>query len=70
MPLFQYACKKCRAESEILVRGSETPSCPKCGSDDLMKQLSVFNAVDGGKRKPVAPCGRPEGCPSGGCGLN
>ncbi|MDX9973571.1 MAG: zinc ribbon domain-containing protein [FCB group bacterium] len=70
MPLFQYSCKQCGAESEILVRGTEAPACPKCGSTKLEKQLSAFNAVSGKPSMPMAPCGAAKCCSGQACGLN
>jgi putative FmdB family regulatory protein len=40
MPLYTYACKKCDAQFELLVRSSDTPACPHCGSEDLQQQVS------------------------------
>jgi putative FmdB family regulatory protein len=70
MPLFQFTCKQCEAESEILVRGSEAPACPKCGSKKLLKQVSAFNAINGKPQAPMAPCGAPKCCSGGACGFN
>ncbi len=74
MPLFQYLCGNCETEAELLVRGEERPACPKCGSDNLVKQASRFNAMNGGakpKSQPTpAPCGMPQNCCGGVCGLN
>lgn len=39
MPLYTYRCTGCESEFETLVRGSETPSCPKCGSTALERQI-------------------------------
>lgn len=55
MPLFSYQCKSCGTLSEVLVRGSETPACPECGSTKLEKQMSLFAAVSGGSAEPA--CG-------------
>ena len=42
MPIFEYACKKCGKEFEALVRkNQDTPSCPKCKSEDLEKLIST-----------------------------
>ena len=74
MPLYEYACQKCRSEFEFLIRGSETPECPECGSQRLEKQLSVPAAhTAGGDPLPVcngpqAGCGMPQ-CGMGGCGM-
>lgn len=74
MPLFQFLCPNCEAETEMLVRGQDEPSCPKCGSAKLVKQASRFNALNGGgapKRDATpAPCGLPSCCGGGACGLN
>ena len=48
MPLFEYACKECDKEFELLVRGSETPECPSCHSTELQRRLSVFAAHTNG----------------------
>ena len=49
MPIFEYKCKACGNRFEFLQMAGETPSCPKCGSADLKKLLSRFNAsVQGG----------------------
>ena len=75
MPLFRYACDRCHAESELLIRGEAQPVCPKCGSAEIVRQASRFNAVNGGgnggKQAELAPCGMPSSCCRGGsCGLN
>ena len=42
MPIFEYVCKQCNHQFEVLVFGSEKPACPKCESKALTPQLSVF----------------------------
>ena len=42
MPIFEYECRDCHQQFEILVRSSTVPECPSCHSHDLEKQLSVF----------------------------
>lgn len=71
MPLFQYFCSSCETESEILVRGADAPKCPQCGSDSLVRQASMFNALNGGTKREMAPapCGMASCC-GGGCALN
>jgi putative FmdB family regulatory protein len=39
MPLYDYRCKVCDQAFELLIRVSETPVCPGCGSQDLIRQL-------------------------------
>ncbi len=60
MPLFTYSCKACGESAEILVRGSEEPACPSCGSKKLDKQPSAFAAVASSDSGPAIP----EGCRS------
>ena len=63
MPLFKYSCEKCHKESEILIRGEESPICPHCGSKKLTKQLAAFSAqVAHRKQVPSTSC-----CNAGGC---
>jgi putative FmdB family regulatory protein len=44
MPIYEFHCEACSADSEILVRSTEWKGtrCPKCGSTRLEKKLSVF----------------------------
>ncbi|MFN0019816.1 MAG: FmdB family zinc ribbon protein [Pirellulaceae bacterium] len=66
MPLYEYACKKCDKEFELLIRGSEQPECPTCHTTKLEKLLSVpAGHAAGSKSLPM--CGPP--MPQGGCGL-
>ena len=65
MPLYEYACRQCDAEFELLVRGEEKPACPRCGAEQLDKRLSVPAApAIGGSALPI--CAPPAS--SGGCG--
>ena len=71
MPIYEYACRGCGCQFEYLVRGAETPICPKCGQTELTKQFSASAAHTGGKKDPVCPvkdsCGATR-C-GGGCDL-
>ena len=44
MPIYEFHCQKCGADSELLIRSRrwEGTPCPKCGSTKLSKKLSVF----------------------------
>ncbi len=66
MPLYEYKCDKCHEQAELLVRGSETPKCPACGSVKLTKLLSVPAAHSHGSGGELPMC---QPMPSGGCGL-
>jgi putative FmdB family regulatory protein len=69
MPLFGYVCEKCDKRSEILIRGAETPVCPYCGSDRLVKQASAFAPMGASGAPSIPPgcescCSRRDGtCP-------
>jgi putative FmdB family regulatory protein len=76
MPLYEYHCRDCTTQFELLVRGQEIPHCPRCDSDRLEKQLSA--CATPGKagtelpmcepRLPVG-CGLPQ-CGMGGCAMD
>jgi putative FmdB family regulatory protein len=76
MPLFSYACGKCKMQSEVLVRSSsEQPVCPKCGSDDMSKQMSAITPVGASKRRvagsPICDDSACARCPgAGACQMN
>jgi putative FmdB family regulatory protein len=63
MPLYEYSCRDCDSQFELLVRGSEQPHCPECESDQLEKLLSAPAAHTTGSRDLPLPQ------PTGGCGL-
>ena len=70
MPIYGYDCNKCGHEFETLVRSSDTPTCPSCGSADLTKQLSLIASPAKGGRDPAPiSCGAGGGgcanCPAG-----
>ncbi|MGQ9606550.1 MAG: FmdB family zinc ribbon protein [Thermogutta sp.] len=69
MPLYEYECPNCGKRFEHLTREGEPPECPKCGSRQLTKLLSVASARVG-KSTDLPPCGTNFGCCGGGaCGL-
>jgi putative FmdB family regulatory protein len=41
MPIFEYSCKSCGREFEMLVRTGTTPACPECASTELERLLSL-----------------------------
>src|ERR1700691_537038 len=72
MPLFEYICKECEHEFEALVFGKQKAACPKCQSQKLEPQLSVFAVAaksrgtkSGADAQPSMPacgsCGDPRG---------
>ena len=45
MPLYEYHCKNCGEQTELLQKLSDTPekTCPACHKDTLEKQISSSN---------------------------
>ena len=41
MPLYEYVCRACALEFELLVLKQTVPRCPSCESQDLEKQFSL-----------------------------
>ena len=41
MPMFDFVCTACETSFETLVRGSQIPACPSCGSTALEKQIAL-----------------------------
>lgn len=66
MPIYEYTCRQCDHDFELLVRGSELPQCPKCGGAELEKLLSV-PAAHTAAANSLPVCESPP--PGGGCGL-
>ena len=50
MPIYEYACPKCRRIFNFLskrINPAHRPTCPKCGSKNLAKELSRFAMIKG-----------------------
>jgi putative FmdB family regulatory protein len=45
MPLYDYACRRCGQQFELLVRAGTVEACPSCQSQDLERLLSSGFAV-------------------------
>ena len=45
MPLYEYRCRDCAHEFEMLIRTGTTPVCPSCHRDALDRLLSVFGVA-------------------------
>ncbi len=41
MPIYEYRCRECSHEFELLVRGAMTAVCASCGSVELDKLISL-----------------------------
>ena len=56
MPIYEYACPKCRVIFNFLskrVNPDRLPVCPKCGNKKMTKQMSRF-AMSRGLKEPAA----------------
>jgi putative FmdB family regulatory protein len=49
MPVYEFRCRACETEFEVLVRGTDLVVCPSCGGSDLERLLSMF-AVSSAER--------------------
>ena len=74
MPIYEYECRDCRHDFELLVHAGTSPVCPACRSVSLQKRISAF-AVGGGRAATAAStpqacgtCGDPRG--AGACSMN
>jgi len=80
MPLYEYTCRACGAEVELLVRDSDSaPRCPTCGSTALNRKFSTFSpsvrsaassSCAGGACSLAGASCAGGGCASGACPLN
>jgi len=62
MPIYEFACPKCRRIFSFLskrVKPDRLPVCPKCGNKKLKKEVSRF-AMTKGFKEPAANAGNPE----------
>lgn len=65
MPIYEYHCRGCGEQVEILVRSAESiPKCPHCGAVLTERLLSVPYVMrgDSGRPKSQTCCGREERC--------
>src|SRR5215831_7227897 len=56
MPIYEYACPKCRVIFNFLskrVNPDRLPTCPKCGNKKMTKEISRF-AFSRGLKEPAA----------------
>ena len=56
MPIYEYACPKCRVIFNFLskrINPDRLPVCPKCGNKKMTKQMSRF-AMSRGLKEPAA----------------
>ncbi len=78
MPIYEYVCKKCSHQFELLrlsSNGFKDVACPECGSAKAEKKFSTFSASVSGSSTDACndgACPAPQmgGCGPGMCGLN
>jgi putative FmdB family regulatory protein len=60
MPIYEYRCEACGEVFEVLVRSRSRqtgPRCPKCGSAEVTKAMSLFGLGRAtGRRANEAAC--------------
>ena len=62
MPVYEYRCGECGEQFELFLRSAAqktAPACPKCGSAEVEKALSLFGVgrAGGGSKASAASCG-------------
>jgi putative FmdB family regulatory protein len=66
MPIYEFACPKCRKIYSFLskrVNPDRLPACPKCGNKKLKKEVSRFAMTKGLKEPAANPAGPDDGPP-------
>ena len=66
MPIYEFACPKCRVIFNFLsqrINPKRKPACPKCGNKKMRKQMSRFAMSKGLKEPAAAPAGDDAGGP-------
>ena len=57
MPIYEFACPKCRRVFNFFsqrIKPKRLPVCPKCGNKKMARQMSSFATLKGAK-EPAAP---------------
>jgi putative FmdB family regulatory protein len=79
MPLYEYTCRACHADFELLTaasrRDAPETACPQCGQTKTARKISLTArpvVKDSGvnARTEAFNCGAPRGCCGGACGLD
>ena len=63
MPIYDYSCRKCKHNFELLVISSTVPVCPHCGGTRLQTLMSAPAAP--GKSADVIAAGRARAAKAG-----
>ena len=65
MPIYEYACPGCKQDFELLLRSSERPECPNCGSGRVQRRVSVPAVHRAGRSRSLPICSADDGPPCG-----
>jgi putative FmdB family regulatory protein len=64
MPIYEFACPKCRVIFNFLskrIDPDRSPVCPRCGNKKMVKEVSLFAAPRGAVEAPAGAAGPAEG---------
>jgi len=71
MPIYEFHCNRCNKDFEMLIIGSDKPSCPVCKTDDIHKLMSACGFTSKGEQGQTtrASAGQSScaGCSAGSC---
>ncbi|HXE57909.1 MAG TPA: zinc ribbon domain-containing protein [Gemmatimonadales bacterium] len=70
MPIYEYRCRDCGADFDLLVRSDTALACPRCGGASLERKMSLTARPGGaGETQPdLSTLGPPPGgCCGGAC---
>ena len=59
MPIYEYRCEECEKEFEKLVlspSANKPVECPHCGSEKVLKAISLFGVGNSGQNLGAASC--------------
>lgn len=78
MPLYEYTCRACHADFEMLTassrRDAPETACPRCGQTKVARKISLtaHPVIKGGGSSLPADfnCGAPGGCCGGACAMD
>jgi putative FmdB family regulatory protein len=60
MPIYEYRCEACGEGFEVFVRSASqkaSPTCPRCGSQEVKKAFSLFGvAATSGRTTASTSC--------------
>ena len=62
MPIYEYQCAECGETFDLFLRSvneEKAPTCPKCGSSQVEKAISLFGVggTSGSSRASSTACG-------------